>query len=41
MRFEKWQALGNDYAIVEESAHRNGSGGFASLTSGSGPTESC
>ena len=44
MRFEKWQALGNDYVIVEPddaplgADARSGSGGSASRTSGSAPT---
>ena len=47
MRFEKWQALGNDYLIVEAAAlpweltPRRGSGGSATRTSGSAPTASC
>ena len=44
MRFEKWQALGNDYLIVERggaarSAHaRDASGGCATRTSARAPT---
>ena len=47
MKFEKWQALGNDYLIVEQRAlpweltPRARSGGSATRTSGSAPTASC
>ena len=47
MRFEKWQALGNDYLIVEadelpwELTAAAGRAGSATRTSASAPTGSC
>ena len=47
VKFEKWQALGNDYLILEAgrtspgSSTRSGSSGSATRISGSAPTASC